>query len=140
MPLDFLMPERKKKKRKEKNKKLIWKKIQKHFIVNNNNKIICVWYLSSKWPVCRSIVNQTTGGISRTKLSTLLNTNIFKYCVLFCSKVAKIYLQERNSYNSNDVQMHFCPFSELFPFLLESKISEFYCFYFVSTIQLLLMI
>ena len=28
--------------------KLIRKKIQKNFIVNNNNKIICAWYLSSK--------------------------------------------------------------------------------------------
>ena len=40
--------------------KLIRKKIQKNFIVNNNNKIIRAWYLSSKWLVCRSIVNQTT--------------------------------------------------------------------------------
>ena len=35
--------------------------------------------LSSKWPVCRSIVNYTTGGTSRTQLSTMLKTNIFKY-------------------------------------------------------------
>ena len=41
-------------------------KIQKNFIVNNNNKMIRVWYLSSKWPVCRSIVNQTNGGTRRT--------------------------------------------------------------------------
>ena len=49
----------------------------KNFIVNNNNKI-CAWYLSSKWPVCRSIVNQTSGGTSRTKLSTLkqISSNI----------------------------------------------------------------
>ena len=44
MPPDFLTPERKK------NTyfgKLIRKKIQKNFIVNNNNNtIICVWYLS----------------------------------------------------------------------------------------------
>ena len=73
--------------------KLIRKKIQKNFIVNNNNKIIRAWYLSSKWLVCRSIVNQTTGGTSRTKLSTLLKTNIFKYCPLFCNKVAKMHLQ-----------------------------------------------
>ena len=32
------------------------RKMQNNFIVNNN-KIIRVWYLSSKWPVCRSIVN-----------------------------------------------------------------------------------
>ena len=50
----------------------------KNFIVNNNNNKICAWYLSSKWPVCRSIVNQTSGGTSRTKLSTLkqISSNI----------------------------------------------------------------
>ena len=58
----------------------------------NNDKIICIWYLSSKWPVCRSIVNQTTGVTSRTKPSTLLKTNIFKHCALFRNKVAKMYL------------------------------------------------
>ena len=69
------------------------KKKKKNFIVNNNNKIIRVWYLSSKWPIFRFIVNQTNGGASRTKLSNLLKTNIFKYCVLFCNKVAKMHLQ-----------------------------------------------
>ena len=63
MPADFLTPE-------------VWKnwfgkKIQKNFTVNNNNKIIRAWYLSSKWRVCKSIVNNTNGGTSRTKLSTL---------------------------------------------------------------------
>ena len=29
-----------------------------------------------------------------------------------------------NSFNSNNGQMHFCPFLELFPFWLESKISD----------------
>ena len=58
----------------------------------NNDKIICIWYLSSKWPVCRSIVNQTTAVTSRTKPSTLLKTNIFKHCALFCNKVAKMHL------------------------------------------------
>ena len=68
-------------------------KTQKDVIENNNNKTICSCYLSSKWPVCRSIVNQNTGGTRRTKLSTLLKTNIFKYCALFCNKVAKIQSQ-----------------------------------------------
>ena len=68
MPPDFLTPERKKipffgKSDSE-------KKYKKNFRVNNDNKIIRAWYLSSKRPVCRSIVNQTNGGASRTKLST----------------------------------------------------------------------
>ena len=63
--------------------KLIPKKCKKNFLVNNNNKIIRAWYLSSTWQVCRSIVNQTNGGTSRTKLSTLFKANIFKRCVLF---------------------------------------------------------
>ena len=46
--------------------------------------------LPSKWSVCRSIVIQINVGTSRTKLSTLLKTNIFKYCALFCNKVAKV--------------------------------------------------
>ena len=87
--------------------KLIRKKMQKIFVVNNNNnKIIRPWYLSSKWPVCRSIINQTTGGTSRTKLRTLLKTNIFKYCALFCNKVANIHFQ----FNSNNEEMHFVLF------------------------------
>ena len=69
--------------------KLIQKKIQRNFIAYNNDKIIRAWYLSSKWPVCSSIVNQTTGGTSRTTLITFYKTNIFKYCALFCNKVAK---------------------------------------------------
>ena len=44
---------------------IIRKKIRKNFIANNNCKIISTWSLSSKWPVCRSTVNHTTGG--RTK-------------------------------------------------------------------------
>ena len=92
------------------------KKTQKKFIVYNNDKIIRAWSRSSKWLVCRSTVNQTTGGTSRTRLSTFFNTNIFKYCALFCNKVAKIYLQQRNSFDSDNGQMHFCTFSELFPF------------------------
>ena len=92
--------------------KLIQKKIQENFIVSNS-KIIRAWYLSSKWPVCRSIVNQTTGGTSRTKLSTLLKINIVKYCALFRNRVAKINLQWRNSFNSNNL---FCTSSEHFPF------------------------
>ena len=36
--------------------KLIRKKIQKNLIVNSNNKIIRSWHLSSKWPVCKSII------------------------------------------------------------------------------------
>ena len=65
----------------EKNKKI--------FIVYNDNKIVRTWYLSSnvKWPVCRSIVNQTTRGTRRTKLIAFFDTNTFKYCALFCSKV-----------------------------------------------------
>ena len=39
---------------------------------------------------------------SRTKLSTLLKTNIFKYFILFCNKVAKIHSQQRNPSNSNN--------------------------------------
>ena len=89
--------------------KLIRKKIQKNFKVNNNNKIICAWYLSSKWLVCRSIVNQTNGGTSRTKLSTLLKTNIFKYCPLFFNKVAKV---ARNSFNCKCI---FVLFRSFFP-------------------------
>ena len=69
------------------------KKYKKNFKVNNNNTIICAWYLSSKWPVCRCKVNQTTGGTSRTNLSTFLQTNILKYFALFCNKLAKIHLQ-----------------------------------------------
>ena len=42
MPPDFLPPERKKIQFLE---KLIRKKIQKDFIVNNNNRIIRAWYL-----------------------------------------------------------------------------------------------
>ena len=76
--------------------KLIRKKIQKNFIVNNNNKIIHTWYLPSNRPVCRSIVNYTNGRASRTKLSTLLKTNIYKYWVLYCNEVAKIYLKFLN--------------------------------------------
>ena len=75
MPPNFLTPERKK-------NTIFWKhwlgkKIQKIFLINSN-KIIRAWYLSSKWPVCRSIVNQTSGGTSRTKLSTLkqISSNI----------------------------------------------------------------
>ena len=60
--------------------KLIRKKIQKNFIVNNNNNIH-VWYLPFKWPSSRSIANHNTG------------TNVFKYCVLFCNKVDKMHLQ-----------------------------------------------
>ena len=96
--------------------KLTWKKMQKNFIVNNNYKIILAWYLSSKWPVCRPIVNQINGGAGRAKFSTLLKTNIFKYCTLFCNKVVNIHLHQRNSFNSNNRQMNSCPFSELFPF------------------------
>ena len=80
-------------KKKKKIEKLIWKKIQKILIVNNNNTIIRAWYLSSKWPVCRSVVNQTTGWASRTKLGTLLKIIVFKYCSLLCNKVANIHLQ-----------------------------------------------
>ena len=68
---------------------MIQEKIQKNFIVNNNNKIIHTWSLSSKWTVYRFIVNGTTGRTTRTKLSTLRKTNIFKYCALFCNKVLK---------------------------------------------------
>ena len=47
MPTDFLMPERKK--IQLFGKTGFGKKIQKNFIVNNNdNKIIRAWYLSSK--------------------------------------------------------------------------------------------
>ena len=38
--------------------KLTRKKIRKNFMVNNNNKIICIWYLSSKWPVRRIEQNE----------------------------------------------------------------------------------
>ena len=72
--------------------KLIRKKIQKNSMVNNN-KIICACYMSSKWPIWRSLINQTTGGTSRIKFYTLLQTNIYKYCALLCNKVAKIHLQ-----------------------------------------------
>ena len=47
MPREFLTPERQKKANNFL-EKLIRKKIQKNFIVNNNNKIIRVWYLYSK--------------------------------------------------------------------------------------------
>ena len=59
--------------------RLIQKKIQKNFIVSNNNKIIRGWYLSSKWLVCRSIVNQTTDERAEQNWAPRL-TNIFKYC------------------------------------------------------------
>ena len=67
------------KKRKQFLKKLIWTKIQKNFIVNNNNnnKMTLAWCLSSKWPVCRFIVNLTTGRKIRTKLSNVLKTYVF---------------------------------------------------------------
>ena len=74
----------------KKKKRLIRKKNTKKL---NNNNIIRVWYLYSKWPVFRFIVNQNAGGTSRTKLSTLLKTNTFKYCALFCNNVVKIHLQ-----------------------------------------------
>ena len=77
--------------------------------------------LSSKWPVCRTIVNQTTGGTSRTKLGTLPKTNIFKYCAIFCKKVAKMHLQQRSSFNSNNGQMQFCPFFRTFSLLTDGK-------------------
>ena len=80
----------------------------KNFIVNNDN-IIRVWYLCSKWSVCRSLVSQTNGGTSRTKLSTLLKTNIFKYCALFCNK--------RNFFNSNNRQNVFLSFFGTFSLL-----------------------
>ena len=72
--------------------------MQKNFIVNNNNKIIracyllsVTCYLSSTCPVCRSIVNLTTGGTSRIKLSTLLKINIFNYIVPYFSKKSLKY-------------------------------------------------
>ena len=74
-------------------RKIDREKNTKNLIVNNNDKIICACYLSSKCSVCRSVVNQITAGTSRTKLSTWLKTNIFKYCALFCNEVAKIHLQ-----------------------------------------------
>ena len=43
MPPDFLTPERRKKYNVL--EKMIWKKIQLNFTVNNNNKIVLVWYL-----------------------------------------------------------------------------------------------
>ena len=92
MPPDFLTPERKKIHFLE---KLIREKIQKIFIVNNNDKIIRAWCKSSERPVCRSIVYQITAGKSRIKLSktNLFKTNVFKYCALLCNKVVKIHLQ-----------------------------------------------
>ena len=80
MPPNFLLPDRK-------------NKIEKNFIVNDNNKIIRTWYLSSKLPVLRFIVHQTIGGTGGTKLSIWLKTNVFKYCALFCNNVVKIQLQ-----------------------------------------------
>ena len=79
MPRHFLTPERKKKEIHFFGKIDSKKKMQINFIVNNNHKIIRAWYLSSKWPVWRAAVNQTNGGTRKTKLSTLLKTNIFKY-------------------------------------------------------------
>ena len=63
--------------------KLIRKKKQKNFIVNNN-KIIRAWYLSSKWLVCRSIVNQTTGGTSI--LSHIVSCFAIKWLKYTCNK------------------------------------------------------
>ena len=119
MPPYFLTPERKKKN--IFGEKFIRKKIQKNLMVNNNNKIIRAWYLSSKWPVCRSIVNQTTGGKSRIKLSTLLKTNIFKYCALFCKKVGKC---------------SFVLFRSFFPFSWRAKLVIYYFFIILSHQQL----
>ena len=59
------------------------KKKQKNFIVNNN-KIIRAWYLSSKWLVCRSIVNQTTGGTSI--LSHIVSCFAIKWLKYTCNK------------------------------------------------------
>ena len=66
------------------------KKYKRNFIVNNNNnKIICTWSSLLNY----QFAGHTTGGKSETKLSTLVKTNIFKYCALFCDKVAKVRLQ-----------------------------------------------
>ena len=109
------------------------KKNVKNFIVHNNDKIICSWYLSSKWPVCRSIVNQTNGGASRTKWSTLFKKNIYKYWVRFCNKVAKMHLQQRNSLHSNNG--HFCPFRNYFPFNWKAKLVIYYFFIIILSHQ-----
>ena len=93
-------------------------KYKKNFIVYNNNKMIRAWYLSSGWPVCRFMVNRTARGTGGAKLSAVPKTRVFEYCALLCNRVAKI-----------EEQIHFCPFSELFPFQLETKISDLFIFF-----------
>ena len=79
---------------------------------------------------------QTNGGASRTKLSTLLKTNIYKYWVLFCNKAAKIHLQQRNSVHSNNGQMRFFPFRNFPPFNWKAKLVIYYFLLFCRTKQL----
>ena len=88
----------------------------------NNNKIIRAWYLSFKGPVYRSIVNQTTGGTSRTKLGTLFKTNIFKYCALFCNKVAKYICNKGILSIQTMYKCIFVLFRNFFPFNWRAKL------------------
>ena len=100
-PLIFLRQNAKKKKFSE---KLIRKKIQKSFIVNNNNKIIRAWYLSSKWLVCRSIVNQTTGGVALLPSSCIVLLPVLKLVHIWALLVSAIFfilsicLEENSKY------------------------------------------
>ena len=107
--------------------KLVQKKIQKTFTVNDNNKIMHAWYLSSKWPVCRSIVNQPTVGRSRTKLSTLLKTNIFKCFALFCK-----WLQYTQNKEILFIQIMGKCIRNFFPLNWRAKLVIYHFFYFVS--------
>ena len=104
------------------------KKYKRNFIVNNNNnKIICTWSQSSKLPVCRSLVNHTTGGKSETKLSTLVKTNILNIVRCFAIKWLK-YACNKGVLLIQIMANAFCPFSELSPFLLRIKLVIYYCF------------
>ena len=115
--------------------KLIWKKIQKNFIVNNGNKTIRACYLSSKWPVSRSIVNQTNGGASRAKLSTLLKTSIYKYWALFCNKVTKYTCNKGILSIQIMSKCIFVFFRNIFPFNWKSKLVIYYFFIIILSHQ-----
>ena len=100
--------------------KLIWKKIQKNFIVNNNNKIFCPWYLFSKLPVSRFIVNQTNRATSRTK------TNIFKYCAFFAIKWLKYTCNKGIIAIQIIDKSIFVLFRNFFPFNWKAKLVSYY--------------
>ena len=112
--------------------KLISKKIQKSFIVNNTNETIRVWYLSSKWPVCRSIVNHITGGRSRTKFSTFLKTNTSDILPCFAIKWLKCTCNKGIFSIQIMGKWSFVLFGNFFPFNWSAKLVILFFYYFVS--------